>query len=296
MKKSLPTLLAAMALTICATASADEYNRIFVVGDATLSGWSLDAAQALLAKPEASKVYNGTLYLKNTDDFKFLSVPEFDEQEFGLAAGESTPVSGEFKLAEGNDDKGYGKLSVATSGNYYIVVDTENLTGSITLSDYQDTQITYSSLYLVGEATTGGWSVDEGTPLYQEKETPYIFSSETALKEGSFKIANAVKGGGSWEQKYYYFRDANDEGKISTDGTDDRQWTISKAATYNVTVNTVAQTISIKEAATNAVDIIEAADCDVTPVYYNLQGQKVANPDKGIFIKVTGNNAEKVIL
>lgn len=296
MKKSLRTILAAMALAVCATASADDYNRIFVVGDATLTGWSLDDAQALLAKPESPKVYTGTLYLKNTDDFKFLSVPEFGNQEFGLAAGETTPVSGSFTLAEGNNDEGYGKLSVATSGNYYIEVDTENLTGSITLSDYQDTQITYSSIYLIGSATNGGWSVDAGTPLYQVKDTPYIFTSAIALKEGTFKIVNAVKGGGSWDQKYYFFRDANDEGKISTDGTDDRQWTISKAATYNVTVNTVDKTISIVEDATNGIDMIEATDSDVTPIFYNLQGQKVDNPDNGIYIKVRGNRAEKVIL
>lgn len=30
-------------------------------------------------------------------------------------------------------------------------------------------------------------------------------------------------------------------------------------------------------------------------VYYNLQGQKVANPDKGIYIKVVGNKAVKVV-
>ncbi len=32
-----------------------------------------------------------------------------------------------------------------------------------------------------------------------------------------------------------------------------------------------------------------------TPVYYNLQGVRVDNPDKGIFIKVTGSKSEKVM-
>ncbi|MCH5214052.1 MAG: hypothetical protein J1E97_02570 [Muribaculaceae bacterium] len=44
----------------------------------------------------------------------------------------------------------------------------------------------------------------------------------------------------------------------------------------------------------DSVEGIEAEDTTV-PVYYNLQGQKVVNPDKGIFIRVTGNKVEKIV-
>ena len=37
-------------------------------------------------------------------------------------------------------------------------------------------------------------------------------------------------------------------------------------------------------------------DENVTPVYYNLQGVKVANPENGVFIKVQGSKATKVIM
>ncbi len=36
-------------------------------------------------------------------------------------------------------------------------------------------------------------------------------------------------------------------------------------------------------------------DSDAAPVYYNLQGARVENPDKGIYIKVTGSKSEKVL-
>lgn len=45
----------------------------------------------------------------------------------------------------------------------------------------------------------------------------------------------------------------------------------------------------------NSVQGIGEDGNDATPVYYNLQGQKVENPDKGIYIKVTGNKAEKIL-
>ncbi|MCM1429782.1 MAG: hypothetical protein NC097_08330 [Clostridium sp.] len=40
---------------------------------------------------------------------------------------------------------------------------------------------------------------------------------------------------------------------------------------------------------------VEEAEAAATPVYYNLQGVRVANPTKGIYIKVTGNKSEKVV-
>lgn len=43
-------------------------------------------------------------------------------------------------------------------------------------------------------------------------------------------------------------------------------------------------------------EIITDEAIDAEPVYYNLQGVRVANPGKGLYIKVTGNRSEKVIL
>lgn len=38
------------------------------------------------------------------------------------------------------------------------------------------------------------------------------------------------------------------------------------------------------------------ADADEAPVYYNMQGVRVANPENGVFIEVKGNKATKVVL
>lgn len=52
--------------------------------------------------------------------------------------------------------------------------------------------------------------------------------------------------------------------------------------------------ITTSEEAITGVDSVEAVDGEA--VYFNLQGQKVDNPDKGIYIKVSGGKASKVIL
>ena len=43
-------------------------------------------------------------------------------------------------------------------------------------------------------------------------------------------------------------------------------------------------------------EIVTDEATDAEPVYYNLQGVRVQNPGKGLYIKVTGNRSEKVIL
>ncbi len=62
---------------------------------------------------------------------------------------------------------------------------------------------------------------------------------------------------------------------------------------YTVTVDLNNNTITIKEA--SGVEGIETEE-NAPAVYYNLQGVKVANPENGVFIKVQGNKASKVLV
>lgn len=57
-------------------------------------------------------------------------------------------------------------------------------------------------------------------------------------------------------------------------------------------------TIAVSVSAPTGVETIIDADAatDGTPVFYNLQGVRVENPDHGIFIKVVNGNAQKVVL
>lgn len=63
-------------------------------------------------------------------------------------------------------------------------------------------------------------------------------------------------------------------------------------STYEYTLPTIYKLV--KGA---AVDAIEAdVDANAPVVYYNLQGQRVANPENGLYIRVQGNKVAKVIL
>lgn len=52
--------------------------------------------------------------------------------------------------------------------------------------------------------------------------------------------------------------------------------------------------IKVSGKTSDGVENIEIVS-DATPVYYNLQGQRVANPERGIYIRVQGNKSSKVM-
>ena len=281
-------LVAASLLLVSASASAD---RLYLAGDALAYGWSLDDAQALLSAPDYSNQFSGTIYLKGGQDFKLLTTTDFGNLEYGSAEDSE---NGKYTLAAGTTDEGYGKLRVAADGNYLITVDLDAMSATVELSAYQETPVQYSSLFMVGSATNGGWSVDEGTPMYQNPETPVEFSAKGDLLEGTFKITTAIKGGGTWNGKYWFFRNADNEALMTLDQEGDLQWNISEAGSYIVTGNVATGAISIKSntdtsVADMAADLSEA-------VYYTIDGIKAENPAHGLYIRVQGGKASKVLL
>ena len=70
-----------------------------------------------------------------------------------------------------------------------------------------------------------------------------------------------------------------------------QSWKIA-AGPYNVTADLSKMTVKLEEAAT--VSEVEATDAPAQ--YFNLQGLKIENPTRGIYIRVQGRNAEKVLI
>lgn len=302
MKTIFQHIMVAVVMLTSMAANADDKGHLFIIGGATAYEWNLDKAQALLSTPEYPNVYTGTLYLKGGEGntFKFMEASEWGSTEYGLPSdSESTLVSGDVQLASGTLDDGYKQMYVENSGNYNISVDVASKTAQIVYAEYQATEIQYTSLFAVGGATPGSWSVDDGTPLYQSISAPYEYSANIKLNAApeSFKIATSLRGGCSFDAMYYYFRDDDDATKISTDNTDDRQWSVTEDGIYEVKVNTVSNTISIEKAPTTGIEPIVASPANVGEIsYFNLQGQRVNNPSNGLFIEVSGNDVRKVIL
>ena len=291
------TKLTIGAMMIAGAMSVNAQNRqdlMFLVGDALSYGWSLDDATALVATAENDKVYTGTVYLEQGKDFKFLTTYDWGNDEYHpIVNGANPDAEGKVAMQLNGDDN---KIKVTESGNYLITLDTEALTATIVKSAYQDSPINIGVLYMIGSATTGGWSCDAGTAMVQDPSTPYVYTAKTTLKaDGSFKINWAIKGAGrTFDSKYYYFRDSADDSKMVLASSEDNQWTVPSDGVYTVTADIINNTIQIKSGSDGIVAV--EAEEESEAVYYNMQGVRVANPAKGnLVIKVAGGKAQKMV-
>lgn len=75
------------------------------------------------------------------------------------------------------------------------------------------------------------------------------------------------------------------------------KWTIGTAGQYTIKVNPSAMTVTVEKGDTSGIDSVISDNDDNAPVhFYDLMGRKVENPSKGLYIRVQGGTARKVII
>lgn len=289
------TKLAIAAACVASAANVSAQGRtdmLWVLGDATPYGWSTDDATAILATANDPKVYSGTMYLEADKNFKFLTTYDFGNMEYRAATADATPdADGKVSLVLSDSGDDF-QIHVAESANYLITVDTEALEATIVKSAYQDTQVRWASIFMVGSALESGWSVDQGMALAQNPAMPCEFSITNApMLEGTFKIATALKGSGTWNNAFWYFCDPADPSKMVLNADGDHQWSIPAAGKYDVKANLATNAISITASSQSGVAGVEAdLNADGPVAYYTIDGRKVATPAAGsLVIKVSAD-------
>ncbi|MCM1066527.1 MAG: Ig-like domain-containing protein [Muribaculaceae bacterium] len=134
----------------------------------------------------------------------------------------------------------------------------------------------------------------------------YVFTSHyltTATDAPAAAPARAAVHQSNWAQlEDGYVFDSNGAHKANTINTqDDVTPHIAKEGVgyYNVTVDMKDAehpvVTALHTGTTTGVEGVTVAD-DAAAVYYDLQGKRVANPERGLYIRVAGGKAEKVML
>ena len=122
----------------------------------------------------------------------------------------------------------------------------------------------YEGLYLVGEATPNGWSLDNATPMTKSADSPYIFTWSGTLKAGEMKISCDKQS--DWNGDWFMADKSNKAptGEVETAlfvaksdaelssmypdadlGSLDNKWNIQEAGSYRITIDQLKETISI---------------------------------------------------
>lgn len=278
-------------------------NLLWIVGGSLPEGWNPGRSTALVPNPDNSKVFSGTVYLDPTKDpndsgFKFLTYPGWGHLEY-RAAKDAKLEDGKIKIANSDENTDDSKIFVEESANYYITVDIENLEATIVKSEYQDTPIIDSSLFMVGTPTKGGYDIDNATPMYQNVNAPYTYTTTLTVNDtGDFKITRVITRSGDtcWNGEFWYFADKEDSNKMALNQEGDYKWNITEPGDYTITANTKDNTLKIEKDNNMSGVVSIDNECQDSPEYYNLSGMKVTNPTQGIFIRRQGNKVEKIVI
>lgn len=233
MKKLFLQLFTVLLIIPCfnTTHAAD---RLLVIGDATWGGWSLDRSSVMVRDSINPDLWRYTGYLTADREYKFLTECGWDKLEYRNASTDPY-LLGRGALIACTTNANDNKFKVRESANYTLSCNLADMSIVVQKADYQGKPVYHDVLYMVGDATPGGWFLPASTPLYAHTANPLVYSATVKLQPGIFKLATNCHGGYT-EQKFYH-RDANNPEGVSevTDG--DLQWQVSSDGLYNVCVN-----------------------------------------------------------
>jgi hypothetical protein len=170
-------------------------SNLFIIGDATAAGWS--NSPVLAPTQEFTKIdavsFGIITKLTSTGSYLFLPVDNGDwSHKFGGASATGGPL-----LAD-NAVPGSNTPPPATSGTYQIVVNF--LTNTYTVTPYSGYTIP-DSLFIVGDATAGGWANPVPVPsqLFTQTDNSTFQLTLPLVSTGSYLFLPV---NGDWTHKF----------------------------------------------------------------------------------------------
>ncbi|MDE6276508.1 MAG: hypothetical protein K2M06_00185 [Muribaculaceae bacterium] len=300
--KKFYTLLAGAALALSASA-AEPAAQLYVIGPAAVTGCEADWNPAMgkeCTKTDQAGVFTLDLSLETQQYFGF--VQTLNEDWAVVNAVRYVPAAGQL-LQEGLNPMKFnsGDSSFCLpEGDFTLTINTVDLTIKVDGA----VVVEMGDLYLRGAMNE--WSCSDE---YKFAKNGEVYTLNVALLEAGqeFKIGNeswlysfvaaerVTPIGGDEEEiepnnhlvldvPYYYTTEAGDGYNNAMEET---------AENVLITLDLENETIVFtKDAGVGSVAVAEEG----AAVYYNLQGVRVANPEKGLFIQVKGGKAAKVVL
>lgn len=222
---------------------APEFSELWFVGNAT--GWSF--------KPMTSDMSDPFIFYYNANlsaggEFKIGTKADFDDSVVflrpeldGQDAGTGLNVV-KWSKNENSDDHKWN----ITGGVYKIKLNTRDM--KIDIIPFTP----YAMIYMVGNATPNGWTIDNATPLTATAD-PNKFTWTGSLGIGELKFTCDKQS--DWNGDWFLASQAGIEPSgdvekmiFSADGAKpDNKWKISNAGTYIIELDQLQETVTIKK-------------------------------------------------
>lgn len=236
-----------------------ETQTLFMIGDATPGGWSMDDATSMTVSPSNKYIFtwegelvNGSMKACTEQDGTF-SCPFIRPSSANVEISSAGVAASDFVYTRNPDDQ----WQITESGRYRIVFDLENYTisatrldGGTTGGDDEKEPLESSTLYMIGDATPNGWSMDNASQFTQSADNPRQFVWEGNLVQGTMKACLQPDGTFSCP----FLRPSTHGCEISRNGVaapdfvytknPDDQWKVVDAGRYRITFDLGEWTIS----------------------------------------------------
>lgn len=215
-------------------------TNLYIVGDATPGGWSNPVPTPSQQFTQIDNVSFGiVINLTAGKSYLFLPVNGDWSHKYG---GATDGTSGSGALLADGAVPGSNTPAPSVTGLYKIVVNFA--TNSYTVTPYSGP----SNLYIVGDATPGGWSNPVPTPSQQFNQiTNGVFQISIPLTAGKSYLFLPVNG--DWTHKYGGASDGTSgDGILLADGAVPGSNTPapSTSGTYTITVNFITNTYKVQ--------------------------------------------------
>jgi hypothetical protein len=217
------------------------YSQLWMVGDATPKGWDIGNATPMVQDGTDPYVFSYTGPLV-AGEFKIATVKDFGGAFYRPLSNHPALTETAVQVTSGDPDNKW-LITAATAGNYKVTLNLHSNTISIVSSDAP--KAPFGKLWLLGDATPGGWSLDNATPMSVDGGDSFIFTWTGPLVAGDFKIATALNFSAPFYRPKTNAPDLSASDVQLNAGDPDNKWHISQASTYKITLNLRTNSISI---------------------------------------------------
>lgn len=221
------------------TLDAPEYSELWLVGNPT--GWGFEPMTVDAFDPF---IFNFNADLSAGGEFKIATVSGSWDGVFFRPVVDQTGEGTDLDVDKWAGDPDY-KWNIS-GGVYKIKLNTRDL--KIDIIPFTP----YAMVYMVGDATPNGWSIDSATPMTVSSD-PNILTWTGTLSEGEMKFTCDKQS--DWNGAWFLasvngMEPTGDVEPIlfSASGSNpDNKWKISSAGTYTIELNQLKETITIKK-------------------------------------------------
>ncbi len=292
-------LISVMSLS----AAAEQPSRMYLIGDATSGGWSLDDATLMVASGAGVFEWVGAL---NAGRMKFVTHHDW-LPSYGPAADNTPLAVGTVDLTIRNTYEDGDNSFAVTAGRYSLRIDLTGAAPQLTVADGTSlpdkgyTAVYPEVIYAIGSATAAGWTLDNAIAMSETDYNSGVYQAELALQTGELKFLKQK----DWGKAYGAtaantpLTGAGEYGIMSIDDSNDLKFAVSLTSetSFDVTVNATTGKMTVADKQGMA---LENVMLNGAVEVYDIQGRYVAastaDLPAGMYIVRSAAGTQKIIV